>query len=437
MKKFNVVKGITYEKYGEKKITMYNGERSNGKTIVYDGEYRELSKKEFQLIRKKPHDYNGEHGRILVKTMAHQINKTLEESYEETVKAAEDIKKLSKGKLNMFFTGSIFKTVLNYFYSNMNNFRESDKKDCPCTVLIPDPITKKEAKWIKDATTGSIQFGEKYKGEAYAYDIVSFYPSMQISRFLPVPYKQGEFLKLTQKEFEENTYVKVGIYRAKIIPTGNYKKQFRINNSNKYTNIDIRRARELGYDVKIIEDEKPNCLIYKKNTYKLGSKIFRKTINYLYSFKREIPDNKIAKLLVTSLWGALSQHNRMPVYVNSDDNIVNIDKSRYIEGFNIDPKTGEIMSVEVTNPDTVYETDWARFTPFLLSLGREYISKLMEPHIDHIHRCHTDGFISDKKLDIETGRELGNLKYEGYYKKCIIHHVNKIEGKLEKDRSHW
>ena len=40
-------------------------------------------------------------------------------------------------------------------------------------------------------------------------------------------------------------------------------------------------------------------------------------------------------------------------------------------------------------------------------------------------RVHTDGFMITEKLNIETGYELGNIKYEGI-EKVRIENINKV-----------
>lgn len=52
----------------------------------------------------------------------------------------------------------------------------------------------------------------------------------------------------------------------------------------------------------------------------------------------------------------------------------------------------------------------------------------MAPHIAHIQRVHTDGFISDVKLPIDTpaNPQLGDLKFEKGWKKVTIVNSTKI-----------
>jgi len=50
----------------------------------------------------------------------------------------------------------------------------------------------------------------------------------------------------------------------------------------------------------------------------------------------------------------------------------------------------------------------------------EFTNNYQNDYKDNIKRFHTDGFITDIKLDVKTGDKLGDLCYEGYYNHCII-----------------
>ena len=71
--------------------------------------------------------------------------------------------------------------------------------------------------------------------------------------------------------------------------------------------------------------------------------------------------------------------------------------------------------------------DYARLGPFLLAYGRKKLLETISPFIENIKWAHTDGFILNKKVDIKTGNNLGELKYEGYSKECIITAFNNIK----------
>jgi hypothetical protein len=52
----------------------------------------------------------------------------------------------------------------------------------------------------------------------------------------------------------------------------------------------------------------------------------------------------------------------------------------------------------------------------------------MEPYIEHVKHVHTDGFITDVALDLKTGNDLSQVKFEGYVENCVIHNNIKIVG---------
>jgi hypothetical protein len=58
------------------------------------------------------------------------------------------------------------------------------------------------------------------------------------------------------------------------------------------------------------------------------------------------------------------------------------------------------------------------------------MSKIIYPHKENIKQLHTDGFVSDKLLDIKTGDKMGDLVFEGKCDNCTIHHINYVEGEF-------
>jgi hypothetical protein len=78
------------------------------------------------------------------------------------------------------------------------------------------------------------------------------------------------------------------------------------------------------------------------------------------------------------------------------------------------------FNIVVSNRTKQYETPYARIGAFITSKCREEMSSLIQPHLENIVMCQTDGFISTTKLDIETGTELGSLRYEGLCEDCEI-----------------
>jgi hypothetical protein len=56
----------------------------------------------------------------------------------------------------------------------------------------------------------------------------------------------------------------------------------------------------------------------------------------------------------------------------------------------------------------------------------------LQPYYEAIKRIHTDGFISSMKLDLQTGTNLSDLRYERYYKKVVIKNSIQVNGLLIK-----
>jgi len=186
----------------------------------------------------------------------------------------------------------------------------------------------------------------------------------------------------------------------------------------------LNRVRELKGTITLIKDDKPNFLYYPPESMISGEILFKPYIDRLYKLKEQ----KItgAKNLLNVLWGALCEKRINKEYFK-EDGITIPDEHEII---NIEPKTEKKYLIKHYNPTSFYKTNWARIAPFILSKGRSVISKIMEPCIDDVKRVHTDGFLVTKKLDIKTGTDIGDLKYEGYYKNGKVINCLKVEGEF-------
>jgi len=87
---------------------------------------------------------------------------------------------------------------------------------------------------------------------------------------------------------------------------------------------------------------------------------------------------------------------------------------------------GNQFEVCYVKNDKYCKYNFARLKPFITAFGRQMLGRLIEPYIDSIHRIHTDGFASDKELDIALGDRMGELRFEGFQRYLAIIHVNKI-----------
>ena len=339
--------------------------------------------------------------------------KTLEESYEYFLQSKQALKTATKGKVDLSITGEYTTTALKLF-------NELNKVQTPEQILID------EAQWINNDTTGSIIFGDAYEGELFSYDCVSFYPSILRSTNLLIPISRGVFQNISAEEFNSMKYMQYGIYRCRINVI-DYK-LMRFNPLHYYTHIDISRARELGYDITLIEDDEPNFLYYSRDRTINASQAFRPFVDYVYKLKE---DGVLgSKQIINCLWGVLCESMRMTIF-HTEGSETFIDEHKPLISIKPYNKSEANYEIRLQAVNKTFKSDWARLKPFLLSKGRSIISKAIEPYKDHIKRSHTDSMYSDIKLDIETGSNIGELKYTGYCpnakirnSKLVIGHFN-------------
>jgi len=287
--------------------------------------------------------------------------------------------------------------------------------------INPEPIEAEEVEYIYKASIGALIWYEDYKGELFSFDVVSHYPNIMRETWMRFPIKKGEFHFISELE----KGIKAGIYRCKI--TDIDERLFKLNPLNYYTHIDLNRARDLNATIELIKDDKPNFLYYPPESMISGAIIFKPYVERMFQLKNKKIEG--AKSLLNILWGALSEKKIKREYFYDDKEITIPDDNEIIA---IQPKTNKKYLINHYNPSCFYKTNWARIAPFIISKGRSVLSKIMEPHIDYIKRVHTDGFLSTKQLNIKTGNNIGDLKYEGYYKEGKIINCLKVEGEYTK-----
>ncbi|GBC41008.2 hypothetical protein GLOIN_2v1849173 [Rhizophagus irregularis DAOM 181602=DAOM 197198] len=86
---------------------------------------------------------------------------------------------------------------------------------------------------------------------------------------------------------------------------------FRQNKRGVYTFIDLQRAKKLGLDIQLIQDGKPNALIYDREARIPGTVIFGEYVHFLFNIKNQGGvAGRVAKRVLNTLWGALCQRKR-------------------------------------------------------------------------------------------------------------------------------
>jgi hypothetical protein len=360
----------------------------------------------------------------LIRLNKYSKHKTLESVYNETKLQREELLKASDNKIDMFRFRSINDLIL-------DNFRMRSE-----ALLEPEALTAQEAKFINGAYKGGIMWCQNdYEGELFEYDINSMYSSAMINQYFLFPIKAGHFIKLTQDQFLELNYYKYGIYKCIIVNNGDdkYNKLLRFNDSNYYTHHDLTVAKELNFNIEMIEDNEANTLLYNKEDLICGNKIFSKYINYFYEMKKNklTPESGISKLILNKLHGLLCQKNEMWKSATKTDPI---DASK-VEILRMKRTMNGNVDIKYTNA-ILYKTNYARLGAFLNSFCRSRISRIGFGCIDNIRKIHTDGIYLDVEMKIVEnnnrnntviiGDEIGNFKFKNLGK-CKIVHINKIE----------
>ena len=186
----------------------------------------------------------------------------------------------------------------------------------------------------------------------------------------------------------------------------------------------------------LIQDEKANFLFYSADKRIGCNEVFGEYIDFMFNLKEKESKLKTerkkdvlkAKLILNILWGSLCEIDKS--YLVYKNKILNIDDDCDIYSIKPNEKNENHLEIITTKQSKFYKTGFARLSPFLISQGRYMMSKILYPHIENIKQLHTDGFVSNKLLDVKTGDKMGDLVFEGKCDNCTIHHINYVEGEF-------
>ena len=208
---------------------------------------------------------------------------------------------------------------------------------------------------------------------------------------------------------------------------------FRYNKCNIYTHTDLSYARTLGLQVKLIQDNSPNSLVYEKETRIPGKIIFGEYVNFLFKLKNKGGIiGKVSKRVLNTLWGALCQRNKF--YYDISEGMKELFKNP--EGEILDsiiPVGDKHWTLQLSNPGNLFKGEYPRIAPFILAQGRKIISSQIKPYKDKVRRVHTDGFILEedptKPPSINclenASKILKTLKFEKE-SKCHVKNANQV-----------
>ena len=352
----------------------------------------------------------------------------IQECYNSVFRISTELKKKSNGKINIFKTGDFRSTILKLLLDN---------KMLDYDINEPETIKNyREYQWLNEASKGALIYAkDDYKGNIIQYDKNSYYPSILKSDKLMIPIKEGEFRKIDKLP---KNFRKTGIYKCKVI--GNISPfLFRYNSHHFYTNTDLKRAKQLNYELELINDGEDNFLYYSEDKILSSDKIFKQYITYLYDLKiyyKEQNDKEILiyiKKLLSAVWGVLTQVRKFDYIIHDFDcdNFENKkDGDEIIQRRKFNDEYDKITVINIYNP---CETRYARLKPFMLAMGRYIIGKDIEEDVlnDKIVKIHTDGFcVIEGGKEYKISDELGGLKIE----KQGLYHIKNVNKMIELEK---
>ena len=404
-------KKVSYVSFTEKKILIHDKLNKTG----YNGkEYINLTDELYDDVVNLRTEY------ILVPK---KKDVPIEEFYLEYTKIADGLKTESNGVINLYKTGSIKRTALHLL--------DKTTKHIPTETILYD-----EALIIENATTNGFIFNEEYEGKAYKGDIVSMYPSIYASNNSLIPISRGEFKTLTNNDIVEmNTKLKggyaYGFYKYKIYRSGNplIDRLFRFNDKllynddedfsiNFYTSIDLIMGDILGLKKELIETNN-NALLYPRKNCLTGHQVFNQFKDIVYPLKDKSKSKLVvagSKSIMNIMSGSIGQVNKRKLYVDDDgDNFYDLDEMNLRVLRQSRSVNDKATILKCVDKDYYYNSQLARFKPFMLAQARMKMLKLILPVNDKVKKVYIDSIISTEPLEYKD--EFGELKFE--YEKNI------------------
>ena len=308
----------------------------------------------------------------------------------------------------------------------MATYRSMMKFCLPC-------LKKGEEAFIREGYHGGRVevYKMRCRDKLYVYDFKSLYP--YIMKKYPMPFGKGFHIS----HFDPN---KIGFYRAEIESPETYLPSLPFFTGIKllfpygkfkgiYSSIELKRAVELGCDVKI------------KEGYVYSSKyLFDDYVDKFFKMKEDAGDDQttraIAKLLLVSLYGKFAQNRETYELMHS----INFREFMGWEAYNEDLSLWKRKRIALSKFIIPNIANW------ITSCGRdELFGRLLKAGEENIYYADTDSIFTTKKLP--SGNKLGNLDLQNVVDEAIFlqpkTYILKTEDKLiikakgfEKDFTH-
>jgi hypothetical protein len=276
-------------------------------------------------------------------------------------------------------------------------------------------ISYTEYLWFEKCNNGGLVYLQENKTAycCFGYDFSLNYPNLMASKEFKFPTKEGKEEILN----ELPNKLKYGIYRVKFdMNTINdkFKILFKIVKTNCYTHYDLNFVKKKFPDVKfeLIQDNKPNCLVYSKDDLITGSELFYPWLSVIKKLREELPKNGLVKHLASKLWGVLIEGNTDYYTIEElqENNIDFTETGKHILVDTTVKKNGDLL-FEIAKKEGYYKKN-IRIKPFLTAFARINCCNLALENINHVVRIQTDSVVFDTPLSKSILCKYPNLKVE-------------------------
>ena len=239
--------------------------------------------------------------------------------------------------------------------------------------------------------------------DCYGYDFTANYPTiLQLKKFKIPTKKYTEYIL---EELPKRKNIRFGIYHVSITSTHPHiKRIFSFSKENYYqcesVKFALKHRKKFNIKIELIQDNESNAFIY--DDYVTGREVFGNWFDQLIQLKKKYPKNKLAKHLLTSIWGSVTH---MKCINKTYDQIINenidVNDKYNIHELIIKPNREYYVLVPNENAYTFN----IRIKSNLTAIARNSIAKVILKNMDTFVRVQTDGAVFTKQIN--------NTKFEG------------------------
>ena len=173
----------------------------------------------------------------------------------------------------------------------------------------------------------------------------------------------------------------------------------------------MKHKKQFDVSINLITDDEPNAYIYRKKDMESCGSIFGTWYEKLIPLKKAFPQNRLIKHLTSSLWGHLTQYNKM------NKTVEELDEGGYDWGITND-REWKILKHTIYEDRAYYTVTSTtnpfksslRIMPFLLAHARNKVGDaVLKGGIDDVVRIYSDNITFNRDVDLD----IPNLLPEG------------------------